>query len=104
MSYRCDACGESFDTLSRKRLHECPSGAPYGGDEPAEELDVSGDDSGALAERAVEKVLVCEVCGERNDGADDFEHTVNENGIALAVTFTCETCGAVNENTATMKP
>jgi hypothetical protein len=25
MSHECDACGETFDTLSRLRLHDCPA-------------------------------------------------------------------------------
>jgi hypothetical protein len=28
MSYECEDCGASFDTLSRLRLHDCPSDQP----------------------------------------------------------------------------
>jgi predicted nucleic acid-binding Zn-ribbon protein len=28
MPHECDACGETFDTLSRLRLHDCPAEEP----------------------------------------------------------------------------
>lgn len=39
MPHECDACGESFTTLSRLRLHDCPA------EEPAESNPLSSFDS-----------------------------------------------------------
>ncbi|MFT4920945.1 MAG: putative nucleic acid-binding Zn-ribbon protein, partial [Haloarculaceae archaeon] len=37
MPHECDACGETFDTLSRLRLHDCPDDEPARSDERFEE-------------------------------------------------------------------
>ncbi len=39
MPHECDACGETFDTLSRLRLHDCPA------DEPADRDPLSSFDA-----------------------------------------------------------
>lgn len=104
MTYDCPACGEDFETLSRKRLHDCPAGAQWGGDVPDEELDTSDMSVDEMTEVAVEGVLQCDVCGEQNSGAEDYDREVSEKGVALSVFFECEHCGASNENTATLAP
>lgn len=103
MSYECDACGDAFRTLSKKRLHDCPEGAKYGGDEPVADIPVADLDLDAQVELAVEQVLICDVCGEKNDGAESIDQDTNERGVAIAVEFRCEHCGATNENTATFE-
>ena len=103
MSYDCRGCGESFETLSRKRLHDCSAGVKYGGEKPDEEADVSGMPVDEMTERAVDGVLQCDVCGEKNQGVDDLDRQITSEGVSLAVYFDCEYCGAYNENSATLE-
>lgn len=103
MSYECDACDEQFDTLSAKRLHDCPQDAQYGGDAPDAEIPVADMSTDEMAELAVEQALICDVCAESNDGADDIDRSMNAEGIAITVIFDCSECGAHNENTATLQ-
>lgn len=103
MRYECDGCGESFDTLSRKRLHDCPEGARFGGDAPDLDLDLSGENTDALAGRVVSALLECDVCGKRSEGASDLDRSMSEKGAAIAVTFDCDFCGAHNENSAVLE-
>ena len=102
--YECEGCGESFDTLSSKRLHECPSGVMYGGGEIDAEYPVADMDLDDMTELAVEQVLICDVCGEKNSGANDVTSDYNQNGVSLAVHFECSYCGAWNDNSVTFEP
>lgn len=92
--HTCRSCGESFETLTKKRLHqsECP--------EADLALDVSDEDVDGIAERVVEELLVCDVCGMKNDGADGLDRDLTAGGIAVTLTFTCDICGSHNENEA----
>lgn len=104
MSYTCDACGEEFGTLSRKRLHECPAEAEYGTtDDPELDVPAADMDTDDMAELAVQQMLVCDVCGEKNDGVDELDHSVTSQGVSFAVEFDCRHCGATNENTAVLE-
>lgn len=103
MSKSCQECGEAFDTLSALRLHECPSGAQYGGEAPDEDIPVADLDPDSQAELAVSRALVCDVCGEKSDGADDLDKATSQRGVSFTVRFRCDECGANNENTATLE-
>jgi len=93
-NHTCTSCGESFPTLTKKRLHqrECP--------EADADLDVSEMDVDDVAERTVAELLVCDVCGARNDGAESIDRDITPAGLAIELTFVCETCGAQNDNEA----
>lgn len=89
------SCGATFATLTRKRLHqrdECP-------DRDAE-LDVSDQTVEEITEQAVQELLVCDVCERSNGGAESIERDRTDAGVAITLTFTCEHCGAHNDNTA----
>jgi len=101
--YNCETCGKAFETLSGKRLHDCPDGARYGGDEPDIDVPVADMDLDGAVELAVEQALVCDVCEEKSDGADDLEHSTTSAGVSFVVTFECDECGAHNENSATLE-
>lgn len=92
--YICTSCGESFETLSKKRLHQRDCSAADA------DLDVSDIDADEIAERTVAELLVCDVCGQKNDGAASIDRDITPAGLAFTLTFTCETCGAHNENEA----
>jgi len=93
-TYTCTSCGESFETLTRKRLHqrECA--------EADADVDVSDRDLDEIAERTVAELLTCDVCGARNDGAKSIQHDETEAGLGIAVAFECTYCGAHNDNEA----
>lgn len=105
MTYSCVGCAEEFETLTRKRLHECSEGAAYGDDPDAidADLDVSDDTPDDMAERVTGELLTCDVCGAKSDGCESVERTMNDRGLALAVHFDCTTCGATNENSAVLE-
>jgi len=92
--YTCNSCDESFETLTKKRLHqsECP--------EADADLDVSDHDVDGVAERVVEELLVCDVCGTKNDGAESVETDRTDAGLGVELDFECASCGARNENEA----
>jgi len=96
VNYECESCGETFRTLSRKRLHqrECS--------EAAAEVDVDGMDVDEMAELAIEELLVCDVCGEQNEGARDVDQDVTDAGVGVTLRFECSACGAWNKNTAVL--
>lgn len=102
-TYDCSGCGEEFETLSSKRLHDCPAGARYGGDDPDAWQDVTGDDFDEMAEAAVEETLECFNCGVQSDGAADYDRAITDRGVSLTFKFECDECGAWNENTATFE-
>lgn len=104
MGYECDACGEPFDTLTRKRLHDCPAGARYGTtDDPDEDIPTADMDRADAVSLAVERVLICDVCGESAEGAATIDTAESDRGVSVAMTFTCSECGAENENTAVLE-
>ena len=92
--YTCTSCGESFPTLTKKRLHQsdCPEAdlVADGGDMDPDEL----------VEWAVEETLVCDVCGEKNEAAESISTDETDAGVAYELRFECTHCGARNENTA----
>lgn len=92
--YTCTSCGESFPTLTRKRLHQrdCT--------EADADLDVSDLDLDETVELAVEELLICDVCGQKNDGTESIETDETEAGLGVALEFACTHCGARNENEA----
>lgn len=101
--YECEGCDETFDTLSSKRLHECPSGVRYGGGEIDAEVPVADMNVDDMASLAVEQVLMCDVCGEQNSGANEIDSDYNDQGVSIAAHFECEHCGAWNDNSATFE-
>lgn len=96
MARDCSSCGRSFDTLSALRLHqpEC--------DEADARVDVSDASVDAVAEQAVAELLTCDRCEQSNDAADDLERDTTGDVLALIARFTCQHCGATNENTAVL--
>jgi rubredoxin len=92
--YTCTSCGESFDTLTKKRLHqrEC-SAADV-------DVDVSDLDLEETVERAVAELLICDVCGHENDGAESIATDETEAGLGVVVGFECSVCAARNDNEA----
>lgn len=101
--YSCSGCGETFETLSRKRLHDCPADVDYGGDDPTEVRDVDDEDPDDVAAEAVDELLVCFNCETKHDELESFDYTMTDDGLAFAGEFTCEACGAHNENTVTLE-
>ena len=93
-NYTCTSCGESFPTLTTKRLHQR--------DCTAAEADIDVADRGLddIAERTVADLLTCDVCGARNDGVESIQHDETEAGLGIEVGFECTSCGARNDNEA----
>lgn len=95
MSYECASCGAGFETLTRKRLHQrddCPAADA--------ELDISDLEADEIAATTVEELLVCDVCGAANDGADAIHRDHTDAGLTITLEFGCESCGAHNTNEA----
>lgn len=95
--YACDACGETFRTLTSLRLHEkdnCPERATF------DEIDPDTDDVGL---QAAEGLLTCRDCGRENPDAD-YEQTTSlaEDDFHIIVEFACRHCGFANENRVVM--
>lgn len=93
----CDACGDSFETLTRLRLHEkddCPERETYS------EIDPDSSDPG---QQAAEGMLTCRNCESQNPNAD-FDETASFDGddYHLIVEFECAFCGFENENRVVM--
>lgn len=97
--YRCSACDEEFATLSAKRLHDCPRGAAYGGDEPDATHNVDDVSQEELIDIAVEEALECDICGVKSDGANDYDQSISDAGVSVTLAFRCSNCEAWNENT-----
>ena len=66
----------------------------------AAEVDASEMDVDELAERATEELLICDVCGESNDGVEQIGRDTSGGVLTVATSFECSECGATNENTA----
>jgi hypothetical protein len=93
----CDACGETFRTLTRLRLHEkedCPERATFDQIDP---------DAADADHQAAEGLLTCRNCGRGNPNAD-FEETTSfaDSDYHLIVEFDCRHCGFENENRVVM--
>ncbi|MDS0258543.1 hypothetical protein NDI56_03845 [Haloarcula sp. S1CR25-12] len=91
--HECDACGETFRTLTKLRLHEkddCPMRATFGA------IDTDAEDAG---EQAAAGLLQCRQCGQVNPNAD-FDHSTSFDGddFHLIVGFQCRQCAFENEN------
>lgn len=89
----CGACGESFATLTKLRLHEkdeCPQRETYA------EIDMDSPDRGL---QGAEELLTCRNCAAVDENAD-YEQTasVADGDYHLIVEFTCRVCGFENEN------
>lgn len=95
MTRTCESCGEEFDTLSGLRVHQLEC------DEADEHVELD-DDVGleGAVEQAVDKLLVCDVCEADVDGARNMSTDETDAGLAVDVEFTCDDCGALNQNTA----
>lgn len=92
--YTCTSCSESFATLTRKRLHQRDCEATD------LDLDVSDLELDELVERTVAELLVCDVCGTYNDGAESIGTDDTAAGLGVVVGFECARCGARNGNEA----
>jgi hypothetical protein len=96
-NYECDECGEEFETLSAKRIHEkddCPGREQYA------EIDPSSND----AERdAAMGALECRDCGRQNNTDYDQTPSFADGDFHLIVEFECQFCGFENENRIVME-
>lgn len=93
MSYECSSCSATFETLTRKRLHQrddCPGTDAV--------VDVADLEAEAMASTVVEELLVCDVCGADNTGANAIDSDVTDAGFTVTLRFDCERCGAHNTN------
>ncbi len=96
--YECDACGETFRTLSKLRLHEkddCRQRETFGRIDPdAADADVQG----------ATGLLTCRECGDMRPDAD-YDETASFDGedYHLIVEFECRACGFDNENRLVME-
>jgi len=94
----CEPCGESFETLSRKRLHQkqdCPG--------QFEQIGTDGMDQDDIVEETVRGLVTCQQCERRHDGSftrgDDYTNA----GYSVEIRFTCDHCGFNNVNTAILE-
>ena len=96
--YECDECGDEFETLSAKRIHEkddCPGREQYA------EIDPSNDDAGRDAAMSA---LECRNCGRQNNTGDYGQTTSFADGdFHLIIEFECQFCGFRNENRIIME-
>jgi len=96
-THECDACGDTFETLTRLRLHEkddCPQRKQYADIDP---------DAPDVGDQTAEELLSCRGCGRENPHAD-FEFSTDYDGsdFHYIVEFDCQHCGFENENRAVM--
>ena len=98
MTRQCNDCGEAFETLTRKRLHECPT--PTGGLEDWTEESLEGMDIDEMAERATDGLYRCVNCEMKAPDAELVETHVSEGGVYVAIEFDCPHCGWFNKNEA----
>lgn len=94
----CDACGETFRTLTKLRLHErndCSGREEYGRVDP---------DAPDVGLQTAEGLLTCRGCDRQNPDAE-FDQTTSfaAGDYHLIVEFACRFCGFENENRAVME-
>lgn len=94
----CEPCGSTFETLTKKRLHQkddCPG--------LFDNIDTDGKDPDEIAGRTARGLLTCQDCEQVHDGpftrGDD--HTTA--GYSIEIRFRCQRCGFQNVNTAVME-
>lgn len=94
----CDACDETFETLTRLRLHEkddCSERAVMA------EIDPNSADVGG---QAAEELAVCRDCGRSNPNAAFQMHTsFAGDDFHYIIEFPCTHCGFENENRVVME-
>lgn len=97
VGYECDDCGETFDTLTRKRLHDCP-GASTGD----EEYSLDGMDEDEMSEKIATELLRCERCETVNpdDVIENYDKQTGPDVFGATFEFDCVECGFHNSNTA----
>lgn len=93
--HQCTSCGETFQTLSRKRLHQksdCPA--------LDEVIDTEGMDTEEIVDQMVSSLSTCERCEREHQG--EFTRADSQTGsdYSVELQFTCEHCGFHNVNTA----
>jgi len=97
-TYACEACGDSFDTLTRLRIHEkddCSGRKVY------TQLDPDACD---VADQGAEGLLTCRNCGRMHNSGDYTETPSWADGdYHLIVAFDCLHCGSENENRLVME-
>lgn len=98
MTRTCDHCGGEFETLTKKRLHDCPN--PPSGPHDWTEQTTKGMDLDEIAARAADGLYRCVSCEQKAPEAELTDREVSESGVYLAVEFTCPHCGTFNENEA----
>lgn len=96
MSHECSSCGEEFRTLTRKRKHQRDCS------EADARIDIGEKDADEVTETVTEELLICDVCGTKNDGAESIERDRTGGVLAFTIKFECSTCGAWNDNEAVL--
>lgn len=100
MTHDCRHCGETFRTLSKKRLHDCPAEKPDGPEE-WDDVDVSNMDQEQIIDRVVQGLMECVHCGEQLDEAyGEIEQKITSEGVSLVAEFDCPECDGHQRNTA----
>jgi DNA-directed RNA polymerase subunit RPC12/RpoP len=101
MTHDCRHCGESFRTLSRKRLHDCPADKPPGPEEwKARNVEDEGIDE--IAEQVADELLTCVHCGRQieEEMVGEIEPRTTAEGVSIVAEFDCPKCGGHQRNTA----
>ena len=98
MTWTCEACGDEFETLTRKRLHQkndCPGKFDH--------IDADGKSKNDLVDETVGALLECQQCEHRHQGGVTREDDYTDAGYSIGVRFTCQECGFQNANTAILE-
>ncbi len=91
-------CGETFETLSRKRLHQkddCQA--------QLEHIEAGDRDSRTVAAETAEALLTCQQCESGHEGQFTRSDDATEAGYSVEIEFDCEDCGFHNVNTAILE-
>jgi hypothetical protein len=94
VTHQCQ-CGEEFETLTAKRIHQRDDCAGQ-----YEHIEAGDRDSDDVAREATEALLTCQRCERVHDGKWLRSEDVTTAGLTLEIRFTCEHCGFQNVNTA----
>mgnify|MGYP002761156744 CR=1 FL=1 len=98
MTHVCEPCGEEFDTLSAKRLHqtdECPGQFDY--------IDAEDKPTDETVEETVEGLTTCQQCERQSEGPFTRGDDHTDAGYSVEIRFRCEHCGFSNVNTAILQ-